>query len=76
MNDKYVSVELSLKQLMLVYDALTDKVIEWDKTVLLRNNAGEDATGLERNLDDLDDARDEVAKVLRKFGVMRRGRRK
>jgi len=71
MKDRQPTVVMTINQLCLTYDALTDKAIDWRNELRRRAKAGETAGGLDRNYNEVLDARDAVAYELRKFGIQR-----
>ena len=70
---QFTTVILSLEQLIIVYDCMTDRIIDWTAEVKRREKAGDTIGGLPSNLNKLEDARNEVATVLAVHGIQRRG---
>ena len=73
-NSQTCNIQLSLEQTILLYDALTDMIIDWRAEVKRRLKDKEEVGGLGRNLERLEDARDGVSSVLRRHGIMRGGK--
>lgn len=69
--DGQQTVTLSVQQMLLAYDAITDKLYEWRMELRLRANTGSEVGGLQRNYDQLMEARDALRDVLATHGYQR-----
>jgi hypothetical protein len=65
------AVKLSVQQMLLAYDAMTDKLYEWRTELRLRAKNGGELRGLQRNYNTLMEARDALRDVLRQHGYQR-----